>query len=85
METPEFLITEFVHGETLSKFLQRYPRGMPLGLVRRILRIWSRRSKKSILPGTFAGSYVRPTSSSSRTAPPVSQLSMCRRFSAANR
>ena len=38
METPEFLITEFVHGETLSKFLQRYPRGMPLGLVRRILR-----------------------------------------------
>ena len=37
-ETPEFLITEFVHGETLSKFLQRYPRGVPLGLVRRILR-----------------------------------------------
>jgi serine/threonine protein kinase len=38
METPEFLITEFVQGETLSKFLQRYPRGLPLGLVRRILR-----------------------------------------------
>ena len=38
METPEFLITEFVHGETLSKFLQRYPRGVPLNLVRRILR-----------------------------------------------
>jgi serine/threonine protein kinase len=37
-EPPEFLITEFVHGETLSKFLQRYPRGVPLGLVRRILR-----------------------------------------------
>ena len=38
MEIPEFVITEFVHGETLSKFLQRYPRGMPLGLVRRILQ-----------------------------------------------
>ena len=38
METPEFLITEFVHGESLSKFLQRYPRGVPLGLVRRFLR-----------------------------------------------
>ena len=38
METPQFLITEFVHGETLSRFLQRYPRGVPLGLVRRILR-----------------------------------------------
>ena len=38
METPEFLITEFVHGETLSKFLHRYPSGMPLGLVRRILQ-----------------------------------------------
>jgi serine/threonine protein kinase len=38
MEAPEFLITEFVQGETLSKFLQRYPRGLPLGLVRRILR-----------------------------------------------
>ncbi len=37
MESPEFLITEFVHGETLSKFLQRYPRGVPLGLARRIL------------------------------------------------
>lgn len=38
MESPEFLITEFVHGEALSRFLQRYPRGVPLGLVRRILR-----------------------------------------------
>jgi serine/threonine protein kinase len=38
MESPEFLITEFVRGETLSKFLQRYPGGVPLGLVRRILR-----------------------------------------------
>jgi serine/threonine protein kinase len=38
METPEFLITEFVQGETLSKFLHRYPSGMPLGLVRRILQ-----------------------------------------------
>jgi len=38
MERPEFLISEFVHGEALSKFLQRYPRGVPLGLVRRILR-----------------------------------------------
>jgi hemoglobin-like flavoprotein len=37
-ETPEFLITEFVQGEPLSKFLQRYPRGVPLRLVRRILR-----------------------------------------------
>ena len=37
-ERPEFLISEFVHGEALSRFLQRYPRGVPLGLVRRILR-----------------------------------------------
>ena len=38
MESPEYVITEFVQGEPLSKFLQRYPAGVPLGLVRRILR-----------------------------------------------
>ena len=37
-ETPQFLVTEFVQGETLTKYLQRYPSGMPLSLVRRILR-----------------------------------------------
>jgi serine/threonine protein kinase len=38
MESPEYLITEFVQGEPLSRFLQRYPRGVPLNIVRRILR-----------------------------------------------
>jgi serine/threonine protein kinase len=38
IEQPEVLVTEFIRGEVLTKFLQRYPRGVPLALVRRILR-----------------------------------------------
>jgi hemoglobin-like flavoprotein/tRNA A-37 threonylcarbamoyl transferase component Bud32 len=36
--TPQFLVTELVQGEPLSKYLQRYPSGMPLSAVRRVLR-----------------------------------------------
>ncbi len=35
--TPEFLVTEFVHGEPLPKYLLRYPQGLPLTRVRSIL------------------------------------------------
>jgi serine/threonine protein kinase len=35
--TPEFLVTEFVRGEPLSKYLRRHPQGVPLGRVRSIL------------------------------------------------
>jgi hemoglobin-like flavoprotein len=34
---PELLVTEFVPGEPLSKYLLRYPNGVPLGMVRNIL------------------------------------------------
>src|SRR4051812_14783470 len=37
-DRPEFLISELVQGETLTRTLPRYPKGMPLSLVRRILR-----------------------------------------------
>jgi serine/threonine protein kinase len=37
-ESPQFLITEFVEAEPLNKYLQRYPNGAPLSIVRRILR-----------------------------------------------
>jgi len=37
-ESPQFLITEFVDAEPLNKYLQRYPGGVPLSIVRRILR-----------------------------------------------
>jgi hemoglobin-like flavoprotein len=36
-EPPECLVTEFIDGEQLSKFLARYPTGAPLGTVRGIL------------------------------------------------
>jgi serine/threonine protein kinase len=37
-ESPQFLVTEFVDAEPLNKYLQRYPNGAPLSIVRRILR-----------------------------------------------
>jgi hemoglobin-like flavoprotein len=36
-EPPECLVTEFIEGEQLSKFLARYPTGAPLGTVKGIL------------------------------------------------
>jgi serine/threonine protein kinase len=38
VESPQFLVTEFVDAEPLNKYLQRYPEGVPLAIVRRILR-----------------------------------------------
>ena len=37
-EHPQFLVSEFVEGETLTKYVLRYPNGAPLSNVRRILR-----------------------------------------------
>ena len=36
-ESPEFLVSEFIEGEPLSSFLQRYPQGLPLTKVKSIL------------------------------------------------
>jgi len=36
-ERPEFLVTEFVQGEPLSRFLLQHPRGVPLSTARTIL------------------------------------------------
>ena len=36
-QTPEFLVSELVHGERLNEFLRRYPTGVPLALARSIL------------------------------------------------
>jgi len=37
-ESPQFLITEFVDAEPMNRYLERYPNGVPLSVVRRILR-----------------------------------------------
>lgn len=36
-QRPEFLVTEFIQGEPLSRYLLQYPNGAPLGAVRTIL------------------------------------------------
>jgi hypothetical protein len=38
VDAPRLLVTEFVNAEPLSKYLHRYPNGVPLPIVRRILR-----------------------------------------------
>jgi len=54
-ESPEFLVTEFIRGEPLSKYLLRYPNGVPLATVKSILLDLARAVEEVHWKGWFRG------------------------------